>query len=162
MAETPRRWRSLLSMALCILLLDQASKLAILHLVMDPPRIIEVTGFFNLVLTYNRGVSFGLLQQDSALGVWLLAIAAVAIGSGVAIWALLQRRLLLALAGGAVLGGAIGNVIDRVAYGAVVDFLDFHAFGWHWPAFNVADSAVVLGVFTIVFDGLRKPAGDAT
>ena len=147
-----------LAVAAAVLVLDQVTKWVILDLVMDPPRVIEVTGFFNLVMVWNRGVSFGLLSNDSALGPWLLSAAALAISTGLAIWLYRATNGLLAVALGLVIGGAIGNVIDRVRFGAVADFLDFHVGGYHWPAFNVADSAIVVGVALILLDGfVNKP-----
>ncbi|MFC5314797.1 signal peptidase II [Azospirillum rugosum] len=124
---------------------DQASKWAILEHVMNPPRLIEVTPFFNLTLGFNRGVSFGLLGDGTA-GPWLLSGLALAIVIGLAMWARRTDSRIEAGAIGAIMGGGIGNVIDRVRQGAVTDFLDLHAFGWHWPAFNLADVAIVCGV----------------
>lgn len=141
-------------LAALTLALDQISKWVILLAVMTPPRTIEVTGFFNLVLTYNRGVSFGFLASNLWWKPYLLSALALAVVAGLLIWLHLndsrQRRLGIGL----IAGGAIGNVIDRMIHPGVVDFLDFHAFGWHWPAFNVADSAIFLGVILLLSDGL--------
>jgi len=142
-----------LTLAALIIVLDQASKWLILQVVMQPPRVIEVTGFFNLVLTFNTGVSFGLLDNDSPWGPWLLSGLAVAIVIGLLIWLRQQSHLLPALAIGLIVGGALGNVIDRMHQPGVVDFLDFHLSGWHWPAFNVADSAITVGVALLLYDG---------
>jgi len=151
-----------LAVAAAVLLFDQVTKWIILDLVMDPPRMIEVTGFFNLVMVWNRGVSFGMLSNDSPLGPWLLSGAAVAISIGLTIWMYKATHWLLAVSLGLVIGGAIGNVIDRMRFGAVADFLDFHVAGYHWPAFNVADSAIVIGVILIMLDGfVNKPADKA-
>ncbi|GAB5470672.1 MAG: signal peptidase II [Rhodospirillales bacterium] len=147
--------RPILLLALVVLLADQATKWLILTQVMTPPRVIEITGFFNLVLAYNRGVSFGLFAHDSAAMPFVLAGAALAISIGVLIWAWRQQRALTSFCAGLIVGGAIGNLIDRLRIGAVVDFLDFHAYGWHWPAFNLADSAIVTGVALLLYDGLR-------
>ena len=159
MTERARLLRRLLAALLVVLVLDQATKLFMrLMLADDLP--IEVTGFFNLVLAYNRGVSFSLFSNDSAVGPYLFAALSLAIAAGLIWWALRQGRGLFALLAGAIAGGALGNVIDRLYLGAVVDFLDFHAFGWHWPAFNVADSAIVVGVLVLLADGLfGAPAG---
>lgn len=140
--------------ALAALLLDQLTKWVILTQVMAPPRVIEVTGFFNLVLVGNRGVSFGMLSNGTSWSQPLLALFAlgVAVALGVWLWRGTSRFMSLAL--GLVIGGAVGNAVDRVVHGAVVDFLDFHAFGYHWPAFNVADSGITVGVVLIVLDGL--------
>jgi signal peptidase II len=143
-----------LLIALPVVVLDQISKWWILTEVMDPPKTIAVTGFFNLVLVWNRGISFGLFDSDSAWGPILLTALALAIAAGLVVWLRRAESRLAAAAIGLVLGGAIGNVIDRVRFGAVVDFLDFHAAGYHWPAFNVADSAISVGVGLLLYDGL--------
>ena len=115
---------------------------------------VEVTGFFNLVLVWNRGVSFGMFQAGSEAGRWLLVLMALIVSIVLVIWLRRERRVLPRLAIWLILAGALGNVIDRVRFGAVVDFLDFHAFGYHWPAFNVADSAIVVGAVLLVGDSL--------
>lgn len=146
-----------LGLALLVLVLDQASKWYMVDVVMQPPRVIEVTGFFNLVLTYNYGVSFGLFSDGVASWQpWALSGLALAITLGLLYWLWQLNHWLPALGVGLIVGGAIGNSLDRVfrAERAVVDFLDFHLAGWHWPAFNVADSAIVLGVAALVLDGL--------
>lgn len=116
---------------------------------------IEITGFFNIVLVWNHGVSFGMFNsgdphhlQSIMLSVLTLAIV------GVMIYLLKKsKNVFEATAFGLVIGGAIGNLIDRIVYGAVVDFLDFHIAGMHWPAFNVADSIILIGVLLLVFEG---------
>ena len=138
--------------------LDQVTKWVILEHVMTPPQVIEVTGFFNLVMVWNRGVSFGLLSNDSDLGPLLLSAMSVAISIGLGVWLYRTNSRFLGVALGLVIGGAIGNVIDRLRFGAVADFLDFHVAGFHWPAFNVADSGIVIGVALILLDGfVNKP-----
>lgn len=134
--------------------LDYASKWWILTDVMNPPRVIEIMSNFNLVLAWNRGVSFGLFNQDSAYGPHILTGVAVVIVIGLAIWLWKSTSHWAAIALGLVIGGAIGNVIDRIQYGAVVDFLDVHAFGYHWPAFNVADSAICVGAGMLILESL--------
>ncbi len=148
--------RPILMIALVVLILDQASKWVILLQVMNPPRIIEVTGFFNLVLAYNRGVSFGLFSSDSPYGPYVLAGIALVIALGVLYWARSQRQFLPILAAGMIVGGAFGNLIDRLVHGAVVDFLDFHLQGYHWPAFNLADCGIVIGVAFLLYDSLFR------
>jgi signal peptidase II len=143
-----------LLVALPVVAFDQLTKWWILAEVMDPPKTIAVTGFFNLVLVWNRGVSFGLFGSESAWGPILLTVLALGIAAGLVVWLRRAESRLAAAAIGLVLGGAIGNVIDRVRFGAVVDFLDFHAAGYHWPAFNVADSAISVGVGLLLYDGL--------
>lgn len=137
-----------------VIALDQLSKAAILDL-MDPPRIVPVTGFFNLVLTYNRGVSFGLLGESAQdWQRYALAALAVAVSIGLFVWLARDVSRLRTLAVGLVAGGALGNAIDRLRFGGVVDFLDFHLAGWHFWAFNLADSAISAGVALLLWDAL--------
>ncbi len=140
--------------ALAIVVLDQATKWWILADVMNPPTVIPVTPFFNLVLVWNRGVSFGILNQASAWVPWVLSAVALAICVGLFIWLRRVDGKLLATALGLVIGGALGNLVDRLRFGAVVDFLDVHAAGYHWPAFNVADAAITVGVGVLLIDSL--------
>ncbi len=142
------------AIAALALLLDQASKIWILTDVMNPPRVIEVTPFFNLVLAWNRGVSFGMFSAESEIGPWLLTGLAVCIMIALAVWLWRATTRLSVVALGMIIGGAAGNVIDRLQYGAVVDFLDFHVAGYHWPAFNVADSAICVGAAILVLESL--------
>jgi len=137
-----------------VVVLDQITKWWVIEVVMQPPRVIPVTFFLNLVMGWNKGVSFGLLNQDSPYNAWVLSALALAITVGLLIWLARVRRRGLALAIGLVVGGALGNVIDRLRFGAVADFLDFHAFGLHWPAFNVADTGISIGAAIIVLDSL--------
>jgi len=118
------------------------------------PRPREITPFFNLVLTWNRGMSFGLFNTGAALNTLVFTAVAAVIVAGLLIWLRRVREPLLALAIGLVIGGAIGNVIDRLARGAVVDFLDFHLGEWHWFAFNLADAAICVGVGLMAIDSL--------
>ena len=143
-----------LSLAALVIVLDQLLKWWIRTVVMDPPREIEVTSFFNLVMAWNRGISFSLFRSDWAAGpyVWAGLAAAVAIGLGW--WLGRVRHTLTAVALGLVIGGALGNAIDRLRLGAVADFLDFHWQGNHWPAFNLADSAITVGIVLLVVPGL--------
>lgn len=146
--------RTGLTVAAVVLVLDQLTKWLILAWVQPVPPI-EVTGFFNIVLVWNEGVSFGMLQGLGDHGLWVIGGFAVVICAVLLVWLARETRPLTRFALGLVLGGAIGNLIDRVRFGAVVDFLDFHAFGYHWPAFNVSDSAIVIGAALLVVDGLR-------
>lgn len=153
MTSSPHFWRSLLFAAV-IVGIDQASKWWILEKVMMPPRVIEVTSFFNLVMTWNRGVSFGLFNNDSPYNPLILSAVALVICGLLIIWLARAYRPVLAYGLGAIIGGAIGNLIDRVRFGAVADFLDFHLWGYHWPAFNVADAAITIGVTVLIADSL--------
>lgn len=143
-----------LGIAALIVVLDQLTKWWILEKIMLPPRVIEITPFFNLVLTWNRGVSFGMFNTDSRLNLWLLPLVAVIIIVMLVTWLMRADRFTLAAGLGSVIGGAIGNLIDRVRFGAVADFLDVHAFGYHWPAFNIADAAITIGVAVMIFDSV--------
>lgn len=152
-------WPGLAAAAL-VLGLDQGTKWWILEIVMQPPRVIPLTPFFNLVLGWNRGVSFGLFNSDSALNLWLLPFVALAIVVALLIWLSRVDGLLLGYAIGMVIGGAIGNVVDRLFRDqrAVADFLDLHLAGYHWPAFNLADTGITVGAAILIIDSLfMKP-----
>jgi len=150
--DPARRWLGP-GVFLLILVLDFLTKQWALASLADRG-FVEVTGFFNLVLVWNRGVSFGMFQAGSEAGRWLLVGVALLVSALLVVWLRRERRKLPRLAIWLILAGALGNVVDRVRYGAVVDFLDFHAFGYHWPAFNVADSAIVVGAALLVGDSL--------
>ncbi|MBO44408.1 MAG: signal peptidase II [Rhodospirillaceae bacterium] len=143
-----------LSFAALIAILDQLSKWVVLLWVMAPPKVIFVTDFFNLVFVWNRGVSFGFFQSDSIWGPILLSCITFGIIVFLYFWLKNAETLLTAIALGLMMGGAIGNLIDRVAHQAVLDFLDIHAFGYHWPAFNIADTAITVGVVIIIMESL--------
>jgi signal peptidase II len=143
-----------LSVAALVLVLDQLSKWWIVADVMNPLRILEVTPFFNIVLVRNRGVSFGMFGGGGEWAPWLLTLVALAIGVGLTIWMLRARHVWVVVALGMIVGGAAGNVIDRLRFGAVTDFLDFHWGELHWPAFNLADSAITVGVVILLADAL--------
>ena len=149
-----------LFLAAIILLLDQLTKWVVLGAATPPPdpqHLAEVTGFFNLVLTYNPGVSFGMFQSDSPWQPYFLIALNLGVSAALLIWLYKQGVGLMPYAVGLVVGGAVGNAIDRLHKPGVVDFLDFHLAGWHWPAFNVADSAIVCGVALLIADGLFQP-----
>jgi signal peptidase II len=150
--------RAGLFLAILVLSLDQVTKLAILEWVQPPAAGISITGFLAIVLVWNRGMSFGMFNTGDPIVPWILGAIAIAVAIGL-VWWLARARHWLVIAGlGLVLGGAIGNLIDRVLYGAVVDFVLLHAGGWHFPAFNVADSAITLGVIALLWDSLfTKP-----
>lgn len=143
-----------LGIAAVIVFLDQISKWYVVEVLMNPPQTIEITPFFNLVMGWNKGVSFGMFNTDSPLTVWLLPLVAGVIVVVLAVWLSRVDRLLLGAALGFIVGGAIGNIIDRLRFGAVADFLDVHAMGFHWPAFNLADTMITVGAAVLIFDSL--------
>jgi signal peptidase II len=151
-APTLGRWLALVAL---VLILDQFSKTWILanFRLLDRQ---TVTSFFNLVLVFNSGASFSFLADAGGWQKWFFVVLALAIS----LWLLsllrkhAQERLLPA-ALSLILGGALGNVIDRLRFDAVVDFLDFHLAGYHWPAFNVADSAITVGVALMLWHQFR-------
>ena len=138
---------------------DQLSKSWIIAYLTEPARrgTEALTDFFSLVLVRNRGVSFGLFNEDSAVNSVLFSLLAAAVVAGLMVWLWRTRNPLIAAAIGLISGGAIGNVIDRLRFGAVTDFLDLHWGEWHFPAFNLADSAITIGVGLLVIDGLLAP-----
>jgi signal peptidase II len=153
-----------LAVALVVLLLDQATKWWIVAVVMQPPQVIPVTSFFNLVLGWNRGISFGLFNSDSPYNALIFtALASVVIAILVYLLRRAERWWTM-LAIGLVVGGAVGNVVDRLRFGGVADFLDFHIAGYHWPAFNVADSGITVGAAVLaldfLFEGAQTPKKD--
>lgn len=145
------------AMALVIVtvLADQLSKELLLGYLLRHGAIVSVIdGYFRLVVVWNKGVSFGMLGGDRALPPWILSAIAVAVCVALLIWLRRTDRRLGGWGIGLVIGGAIGNVVDRARWGAVFDFADFHIGQWHWPAFNVADSAIVVGVGLMLMDSL--------
>lgn len=113
-----------------------------------------VSSFLDLVITCNRGVSFGMFNGTPGAGALVFSLAAAAIVLVLLFWLSRVRSGFLAVAIGLIIGGAIGNVIDRLRLGGVVDFLYFHAGSWYWPAFNLADSAICIGVMAMLLDGM--------
>lgn len=148
--------RGLLTAAL-VALLDQLSKFVVLGFFASHAagyQAFKVTSFFDLVLTFNHGMSFGLFDHRSQIDAILFSAVAAAIVVILLVWLRRAAHPLLAVAIGLIIGGAIGNVIDRLRLGGVVDFLYFHAGQWYWPAFNLADTAICVGVAVMLFDGL--------
>ncbi len=153
-----------LGIAALIIVLDQLSKWWIVERLMRPegvdgtpfytPTRIVLAPFFDVVMAWNRGVSFGIGNNDGAWNAALLSGMAAAIVVVMVIWLRKAASPLLRMALGGIIGGALGNVIDRVRFGAVADFLDFHVAGYHWPAFNLADSAITVGAVILVVDSL--------
>jgi signal peptidase II len=148
-------WLSLLAV-----ILDQASKLAIAGS-MQLYESIEIVPFFKLTYVHNTGAAFSFLSEAGGWQRWFFAGLALAISAVIAVWLarLKKHETLLAVALALVLGGAVGNLIDRLAYGYVIDFLDVYYDTWHWPAFNIADSAITLGVMLMLLEsfGVGQP-----
>lgn len=155
-----------LPIAATILVADQVSKWWMLEVARLPEigqiRLLAAGPFgLDLTMVWNRGVTFGLLSGDGAWNHLALALLAAAIAAFLLRWMTRAENRLTAVALGAVVGGAIGNVIDRVRFGAVVDFVDTHAWGWHWYVFNIADAAIVCGVIALVADAVFRPKPEA-
>ena len=152
--------RPWLSLAALVLLADQATKWLVLQ-TMALGEVIPITGFFNLVHVRNPGAAFSFLADAGGWQRWLFAVFALGVS---ALLIFMMRRApeqrIFCFAAALVIGGAIGNLIDRLVFGEVIDFLDFYWQGWHWPAFNIADSGITVGAFLIIADEflrMRKP-----
>ena len=139
-----------LVIALIIFASDLATKWFVAEVVMNPPRVIEVFPFFNLVLGFNRGISFGLLNSDSPAAPYLLSAFALVVVGLLVVWLRRSKHAAEAAGIGAIIGGAAANIADRLADGAVTDFLDFYIGSYHWPAFNIADAAIFCGVVLLI------------
>ena len=145
-----------LAYTVVVLLADQLSKWWVLNVLRLPVvGSVPVLPVLNFTMVWNQGVTFGLFHQDGAAGPWILAAVALAVVVALGFWLCQAKARLVAAALGAIAGGAVGNVIDRLRFGAVVDFLHAHAFGWSWYVFNVADAAIVCGVAALLLDGMR-------
>ena len=148
-----------LGVAVIVILFDQLTKIAVAK-VFAYGSSHAIAPFFNLVLVYNRGAAFSFLAMAGGWQRW--AFTALGVAAAVLISYLLKRhgnQKMFCTALALIMGGAIGNVIDRLLYGHVIDFLDFHVGGWHWPAFNLADSAITVGAVLLIFDELRRVRG---
>ncbi|MDT3679844.1 MAG: signal peptidase II [Burkholderiaceae bacterium] len=146
-----------LGIAAAVVALDQATKFAVERAFSYGERLAVVPGFFDLTLVYNRGAAFSFLANAAGWQRWFF-IALGAVAAAFIVWLLARHgsQRLFALALALILGGAIGNVVDRIARGHVVDFVLLHWQRFHWPAFNVADSAITIGAVLLVLDELRR------
>ena len=142
-----------LAVASVIVIADQIIKWWAISLLAEQPYGIEVLPFFNLILVWNQGISFGIFG-GGLMPPWLLGGVALAVALALVIWLRKAETRLLAATIGLVIGGALGNVVDRFRFGAVADFLDLHVAGYHWPAFNLADAAITIGVALLLIDAL--------
>jgi signal peptidase II len=155
------KWGLAIGVALVVIVLDQLTKAAVATRMALHQSISIIDGFFALTYVRNTGAAFGFLagrMEDLRVPFFLVvSVGAVA----VLVWfirGIAPERRWMVVACGAVLGGAIGNMIDRVAFGEVIDFLDVYVGAYHWPTFNVADSAITVGVILLTLDSLRQPA----
>ena len=163
----PREWG--LVAAAGAVLIDQASKIAILYgmgligaFLADDTVSRPLLPFFNLTIHSNYGVSFGLFAANGPLGTGILVVLSLAATLFLGRWLWSSTRLALAVGLGLCIGGALGNLVDRMIYGKVADFFDFHTGGYHWYVFNLADCAITLGVAALVYDTFFRPGtGDA-
>ena len=154
-----------LLLAAVIIIADRITKYWIVEVYDLPSRFsVEVLPFFNLTMVWNRGVSFGMFG-DGAVSPWVLLGIVIVIVGFLLVWMARAPGLLLTLALALIVGGALGNGVDRVVYGAVADFFDFHGWGWHFWAFNIADAAISIGVVLLLIDAFfgpeaKKKSGD--
>ncbi|MBF0373705.1 MAG: signal peptidase II [Alphaproteobacteria bacterium] len=162
-----------LAIAALVIVIDQITKIWVVESLMRPegvdhtpffsPVTIELLPFFRIVMTWNTGVSFGIFNDGGSWNAIALSAVALAVVVALLFWLRQVRDWMVTLALGLVIGGALGNVIDRLRWGAVADFLDFHVGGMHWPAFNVADGAITIGAALLVVDALfRGPKSPKT
>ena len=160
MPEAPRPWTRWLLASFAIVAADFATK-AWVTSAFAPGEIFTVTPFFNLVLVYNTGAAFSFLAGAGGWQRWFFIGVSIVVSIAI-LWMLRRhhREPLMATALALVLGGALGNLYDRVTIGRVVDFVQLHAAGYYWPAFNVADSAISVGVVLLIWDSLREGAGE--
>ncbi|MGR8935166.1 MAG: signal peptidase II [Gammaproteobacteria bacterium] len=154
-----------LFLSLFTIALDQATKLTVAATMPLYESIPLIPGFFNLTHVHNTGAAFSFLSQAGGWQRWFFAALAVVVSVTLTIWLarLKKHEILLAVSISMILGGAIGNLIDRLAYGYVIDFLDVYYKNWHWPAFNIADSAICVGVALLVLEsfGIGRGRGEA-
>lgn len=143
-----------LCIALIVVFLDQFSKYYIMENILNEYGVISFTSFFNLVRAWNTGVSFSMFNDGGTAGVIILSTISITIVCFLVYWLYKEKNKLVQISLGFIIGGAIGNVIDRIGRGAVFDFLDFHIGEHHWPAFNLADSFICIGATIIIIHGL--------
>ena len=144
-----------LGIAALVLLADQAHKAWMLRVYdIAAKGTVTLAPFFDLVLVWNQGVSYGLLAQRTELGRWGLILFAFAAAVALIVWLAMTTSSLAAAAMGLIIGGAVGNAVDRILYGAVADFFSLHAFGFEWYVFNIADTAIVAGVMGLLYESL--------
>jgi len=149
-------WPRWLLLSVVVIALDLATKAWIVH-IFQPGETLFLTSWFNLVLAYNEGAAFSFLAHAGGWQRWFFLVLSLAISAAIVLILRRQRgRPLTSLALALVLGGALGNAWDRVTLGHVVDFIQLHAAGYYWPAFNVADSAISVGVVLLLLENLGR------
>jgi signal peptidase II len=143
-----------LTVAIAVFGIDQAHKVWMLFFYhINDKQPVEITSFFDLRLVWNEGVSYGWLKS---LGPWVLIVAQLLICGLLWFWVVGAKDKITALATGAIIGGAMGNIFDRLSYGAVADFFHLHAFGFSWYVFNLADVAIVAGAMILVYGAIKE------
>ena len=140
-----------IALSIGVFALDQTTKYFAEAIFSEPPRAIAVTPFFNLVFSHNRGISFGLLRSEHAYAPYVLVLVALVIVAGLALWLWRCDSTIQKLALSAIIGGAVSNIVNRLEDGPVTDFLDIYVGAYHWPTFNLADTAIFCGVTALVF-----------
>ncbi|MGD0189726.1 MAG: signal peptidase II [Rhizomicrobium sp.] len=153
-----------LACAAVALALDQGTKLLLLygfHFIDDGPHRIQILPFFNLVMLWNPGISYGLFPARSTAGTALIAVFEMAAAVGLGWWMWRADRKILSAGLGLVIGGALGNLIDRLVYTRVADFFHFYVRGFDWYVFNIADCAIALGVAALLYDAVLRPEPQA-
>jgi len=153
----PGARRMAAALGLAVFLIDRLVKLWVLEgLALQPGESLRLLPFLNLTFVWNQGISLGLFQQGTEAGRWFLVALTGAISVFLAVWLLRTRERLPAIAIGLILGGALGNIWDRIAYGAVADFVHFHLGALSFYIFNAADAAITIGVVLLLLDSLRR------
>jgi len=160
MPEAPAHWTRWLAVSVAVIVLDLATK-AWVSAAFTLGEVREVTPFFNMVLMHNTGAAFSFLAQAGGWQRWFFTGITIVISAAILVMLRRQHGRGVSLGLALVLGGALGNLYDRLTLGHVVDFIQVHAAGYYWPAFNVADSAISVGVAILIWDSLRAGRGAA-
>lgn len=148
------RYISALVTTIGVFIADQWSKNLILEWFSNHHGKVTATSFMNFILAWNKGISFSLFQANSIYGMWILIAVALMIAFILIWWIITAENTFSAVCFAMILGGAFGNVVDRLRFGAVIDFIDFHVFGYHWYTFNIADSGIVVGAALLLIHQL--------